>query len=161
MPPTNSCSANFTLDGYLVRQPTLIPTCLLAAVIGITGFVTITRLAKTLSNPLYRISFLSYACMMTSSMIVNCLLPNLSQDQVPTGIALYVSLIDLGLTSSIAYSFGINGLIDSGLLKPLSLLTYMLFFGGFGACFGGWIYIFTSGWWMGTQSPIYNKILLL
>lgn len=126
----------------MIRQPALIPTCLAAAVIGIYGFSTITRLSKSLGkqdlkyiimfsyvysgNPLYRVSFLSYALMMTSSMIVNCLLPNQSQDTPPTGIAYFVSLVDLGLTSSIAYSFAINGLIDAGALKPLSLLTYMV-----------------------------------
>lgn len=112
--------------GFQIEEPALIPTCILAAIIGLTGFFRI-RKTTTTGHFSYSISFLLFGIMMSDAMFVHCFLYQ------PNFIGLFVEWIDVTLTSCVALSFGFNGLVDLGLLKESScgtkiamIVTYVL-----------------------------------
>jgi len=126
------------LGNFTIYEPILIPLFIAAAIIGIVGFIK-TRQLSTRGHIVYSISFLMYAFMMTSAMILHCFI------YIPQGplslLTIVFSTIDAGLTSSIAISFFFNGLIDIGALKE-NTKTYMLMFTSYTAVFIAWLFAF-------------------
>jgi len=100
-------------NGFVVQEPALIPTCLLAALIGFTGFAKIRKTSVT-GHFSYSISFFLFGCMMSDAMFVHCFLYN------PTHLGYLVEWIDVTLTSCVAISFGFNGFVDLGWLDETS-----------------------------------------
>lgn len=135
---SNPCSVAWTFgDSFTITDPSLIPTCLLAALVGLYGFRTISQHSNTRGHVVYAMSFLMFACMMTDAMFVHCFLTGQK-----TLLSYLVGLIDVGLTSSIGLSFLYNGLVDVGVMKENTLSSFVVMFGSYALIFCAWVYEF-------------------
>jgi len=133
---SNPCAVTWTFgNNFVISDPSLIPTCLLAALVGLYGYRTISSLTNVKGHTVYALSFLMFACMMTDAMFVHCFVAG--ED---TWLAYVLGLIDVGLTSSIGLSFLFNGLVDVGLMQGNTFPSFMVMFGSYGLIFGAWIY---------------------
>lgn len=131
------------IGSWGIQSPELIPCCLMALYLGIT-LSRATIKTKTNANVVYAITFLMVGCMMTFAMIGDTLLPLNVSDKSP--LLILVFTCDVGLTSSIGYSFMIDGLVDAGILHQNKKSTYWILGGGMAAIFSGWIYTFITQW---------------
>jgi len=146
------CSETIIFKEITIYQPSLIPTCILAAIIGLICGSKIYQ-KNVVGHVSYCISFLMFGCMMSFAMIVNCFF----QINQMTIWGLFFALFDVGLTSCIALSFFWNGLVDVGLIKECPR-TYILMFISYFAIFGGWVYALLTQWINGF---IYLYVLLI
>lgn len=113
------------LRDAVIVEPALIPSCILAALIG---FICSSSLRKMKINGSgsYSVSFFLFGCMMTSAMIVHCFCQNNKKLEIIFGI------LDGGLTSCVALSWLFNGLVDVRLVnerkttaKLIAFLSYV------------------------------------
>jgi len=157
----DSCEANLTFALFshrvVIEQPTLVPLCLLAALIGVTGFLQVRKSARSLSNPMYAWSFLFFAIMMSFAMLVNCF-TRMSSGSTPTLLDLVLMVFDAGFTSGIAVSLFLNGLIDVKILSPASRLTHTLFVVDFVGCFTAWALSIVLNW---SNCYVYLYVVLI
>jgi len=127
-------------DGYkfCIQNPTVLPTCILALLIGLFCSKRISKLpGKFPARWFYHLTFFLYGIMMTSAGILHCFLgdhKNLSNilqntdDNSMEFISLLVAVIDAGLTTNIAITFLFCGLCDIGFLNPKIILTRIILF---------------------------------
>jgi len=123
-------------NGYELGLPLLSLFSLIALIIGLYCSSRIWA-SKLPSRRFYGITFFTYGVMMTSAMFADSIIPGFHSKArwlvILEGI---VGWIDGSLTSSIAISFGFNGLADVGLINEGSkkstiamALTYISIFG--------------------------------
>jgi hypothetical protein len=125
-------------DGYqlCIENPTLLPTCFLALLIGLFCSQRISQLSgKFSSRWFYHLTFFLYGIMMTSAGILHCffadqptlsdLLANPNADSIRF-LHLLVAVIDVGLTTNIALTILFCGLCDIQFLNPKSICTRCL-----------------------------------
>jgi hypothetical protein len=145
-------------DGYklCIDNPTIFPTCILALVIGIYASKHIGQLPEKFATRwLYQLTFFLYGIMMTSAGILHCFLDDkqkLSTIVENTNansfefIQLFVTIIDVGLTTSIAVSFLFCGLCDIQFLNPLAMVTRWLLLGSYCTVFLLWTLGIVNEW---------------
>jgi len=104
---TNCTSGLVFENGYTIIEPSLVPTCILAEIIGIYCGRKIAQ-TNVRGSVVYSITMYMYATMMTFAMLADCLV---SWDGL---FRLVLEFIDVTLTSSVALSFAFNGLVDVG-----------------------------------------------
>eukprot|EP01104_Vermistella_antarctica_P017497 TRINITY_DN6202_c0_g1_i1.p1 TRINITY_DN6202_c0_g1~~TRINITY_DN6202_c0_g1_i1.p1 ORF type:complete len:305 (+),score=48.46 TRINITY_DN6202_c0_g1_i1:141-1055(+) len=131
----------WNIDGFQISEPSLIPTCLLAAFVGIWGGSHILRTRPSVGSMSYALTFFMFAFMMTDAMIAHCFLPYVSGNSTPSAIGMLISVLDVGLTSSIGLSFGFNALIDLGILKETKATFAVMITSYVGLC-ALWYYTF-------------------
>jgi len=112
----------------------LIPLCIMAAVIGVRGCQTIRKSAAQ-SNRTYSRAYGMYAVMMTCSGLSHCVVPS-STNLV---FNFLVTFLDLALTSSIAFHFGLAALADLGLDEDGKMMRLLVTLGETGI-FGAWLW---------------------
>jgi hypothetical protein len=116
-------------DGYefCLQNPTLLPACILALLIGLFCSKRISKLpGKFPSRWFYHSAFFLYGIMMTSAGILHCFIGD--QQTTESAFGLIVAVIDVGLTTSIAITFLFCGLCDIKFLNPQSIITNCLLF---------------------------------
>lgn len=121
-----------------ILKPTLIPTCILALLIGLLCSKRIAQFpGKFPSRYYYRLAFFLYGIMMTSAGILHCFIGD--QVSLSTILAdtdddsggffyLLISVIDVGLTSNIAVTILFCGLCDIKFFDPKKTGTRVLLF---------------------------------
>jgi len=134
-----ACNNSITVHGHIIAEPSIIPLCALAAAIGVLGFVKAKQTGKEGSLS-YSFTFLMYAFMMTAAMITDSL-TNLFPGKLWN---LIIPLLDASLTSSIAFAFSIDGLVDVGIMEDgiwsvLSILIAIIVF------FIAWFIVVVTG----------------
>lgn len=140
---SDPCVATWQWGSYTIIEPSIIPTSILAAIVGVYGFSKISKYTKTVGHVSYSLSFLMFAVMMSDAMFVHCFFDRKSLAGMITG------LIDVGLTSSIGMSFLFNGLIDLGILRETSYFTIFSMLATYFGLFVAWIYSFEYNWTQG------------
>ncbi|CAF3959100.1 unnamed protein product [Rotaria sp. Silwood1] len=138
------------IDGHklCIRSPTLIPTCILALLIGIFCSKNISKLPEKFSTRwLYQLTFFLFGMMMTSAGILHCFLgdPNKLLDTLRNSdtdsflfLQLLFAIIVAGLTTNVAISFFFCGLCDINFLNPNSRSTSFLLIGSYFTVFVLW-----------------------
>ncbi|CAF0796590.1 unnamed protein product [Adineta ricciae] len=136
--PAKWCVNDYDGSSFCIDNPALLPTCILALLIGLYCSKRIHSLpGKFPTRYYYQLTFFLYGIMMTSAGILHCFLDDkqkLSTILRSTNgnsmdfIQLVVTVIDVGLTSNIAVSFMFCGLCDIKLLNPQSAVTSCLLF---------------------------------
>lgn len=149
--PTNfandgaNCTAQVTVNGFIVYNPMVVPACLLAVIIGLYGGRVIRAISPKRGSYSYSITYTMYCFMMWHSMLVHCITPSIKNDLL-TAI---VGLIDAGLTSCIAVSFMWNSFVDNKWLDETSCKGKAIMFGSYTLIFIAWAatfyYKFTNG----------------
>lgn len=146
------------IDGYnfCILSPTLIPTCILALIIGLYSSKRISELSKRFSTRwLYQLTFFLFGMMMTSAGILHCFLGDvqklsniLQDDNIDSFqcVQLLFAIIDVGLTTSIAVSFLFCGLCDVGFLDPKSKCTRVLLISSYFVVFLLWTLGILNQW---------------
>jgi len=142
--------------GLTLRQPTVIPVCWLAGLIGIIGFFQL-RKTRVTGSFSYSISFLMFGIMMLDASVGDCILP-LSAFESTTGLIIF--LLDVGLTSSIAVSFMFNGLIDVGLIKETVTSTKVLMLLSYLSLFVAWYVALVKSWDLAFQ-VLYEDVIAI
>jgi len=132
-----ACNATVSINGYIIVNPSLIPTCILAVVIGVYGFLSVRAQKPARGYATYSLTFLMYGFMMTSAMFADCLSENLKPFTADLS-----AIIDAGLSSSIAVSFAFNGLVDLGLLNESHWYCWVMELTCFATLFVSWIVAF-------------------
>lgn len=130
-----------TIGGYTIMEPELLPCCLMALIIGLT-LAHKTLKIKAPNSLFYAITFATIGVMMTDAGWNDCLLPNLFPNN--KFVHFYYAIIDVGLTSTIGFMFMIDGLLDAGVLKPKSPVTWSILATGAIAIFVGWYFALVS-----------------
>lgn len=141
----NSTCDRINIDGLEVQSPALLPTCLLAAIIGFYGYSVISK-TNVRGSKIYALTFLMFGTMMSDAGFNDCILAvNGTQGDL---YHIFFGILDVGLTSSIGLTFAFNGLVDIGLIPETNALFAVL---GvlYGCLFAGWYYTFATGWEMG------------
>ena len=106
----------------------------MAAMIGIRGSSLIYASgAKGFRT--YGRAFRMYAIMMTCSMLAHCIVPSSTNHM----FNFWATYLDLVLTSSIAFHFGVAALVDLGLEETGKIATFLVAFGE-AAIAGLWLY---------------------
>jgi hypothetical protein len=134
--PAKWCVYDYNGYKLCIENPTLIPTCFLALLIGLICSKRISQLpGKFPSRWFYQLTFFLYGIMMTSAGILHCFLndqPKNTNDDSIRMVYLLVAVIDVGLTSNIAITFLFSGLCDIKFFNPKSHCTrwllYILYF---------------------------------
>ncbi|CAF0977373.1 unnamed protein product [Rotaria sordida] len=140
----SSCPSSFVkwcfndIDGYkfCIQNPTFIPICILALLIGLYCSKKISKLSGNFPTRwIYQLTFFLYGIMMTSAGILHCFLGDprklshtLRHNDADSNlfIQLLFAIIDAGLTTNIAISFLFCGLCDIKFLNPKSTCTHFL-----------------------------------
>jgi hypothetical protein len=126
---------------FIISSVSLIPTCILALIIGLWTSKQIRAKTNFDSKWIYNIAFFLFACMMTDAMFVHCFIQPTSQSL----FGLLLLVIDLGLTSSIATTFMWAGLADIELIDPRHWTSKLCVYGSFVVLFAAWIYSILHG----------------
>ncbi len=135
-----------TIGNYTIISPALLPCCLGALIIGLT-LAKKTIKMQTTNSLFYALTFAMVGCMMTDAGWNDCLLPNLfPHDKF---IHQFYAIVDVGLTSTIGYSFLILGLLDAGILSQKSKITWGIYIVGTILIFYGWIKTIVGHWYPG------------
>lgn len=104
----------------------LVPSWMLAVVIGTCFGVRFLELGRQVTGSLaYSITYLMYAVMISSGLVVHCLFLVECRVQSPSQYFIDAAKIDASLTSCVAVSLAFNGLIDLKLLSERSYATMM------------------------------------
>lgn len=143
--PWNSTCDTATINGFEIQSPELIPTCILAALIGFGAYCSISK-TNVRGSKIYALTFFMFGTMMSDAAFNDCILA--VHGDMQDLLHIVVGIIDVGLTSSIGLTFAFNGLVDVGLLtegRCLFGLLGLLYTGLFAA----WYYTFTIGWMNG------------
>ena len=145
-------------SGYqlCIQNPTLLPTCILALMIGVTCSKRLTQLpGKFPSRWFYSLTFFMFGMMMSSAGILHCFLGDVHSSTNISGnvaeasgkfIQLLFTIIDVGLTSNVAVSFFFCGLCDIGFLNPQSSCTRWLLFASYFTVFTLWTLGILNQW---------------
>jgi hypothetical protein len=112
----------------------LIPLCIMAAIIGYQGSGVI-RLSKAKGYKTYSRAYGMYAIMMTCSGLAHCVVPSSTN----IWFNFVITFLDLALTSSIAFHFGLAALVDLGLDEDGKFMT-TLTWSGLGSIFALWMW---------------------
>jgi hypothetical protein len=131
---SDPCLSYITICGFRVYYPMLIPLCLMAAMIGIRGAKAI-AMTGAKGYKTYSHAFGMYAVMMTCSGLAHCIVPS-STSAVFNFVVTY---LDLALTSSIAFHFGLAALADLGMDENGKMMSFLTTFGEV-LIFGLWYY---------------------
>jgi len=132
--PAQWCIHNSAGTPFCIQKPSLIPTCILALLIGLICSKRIARLpGKFSSRYYYQTAFFLYGIMMTSAGILHCFIGDqVKSSTISDGsgsfLQLFVTVIDVGLTSNIAITILFCGLCDVNFLNPNSSITRILLF---------------------------------
>jgi hypothetical protein len=135
--PCGTTSIQF--GDWQINTPSLIPTCIAAALIGIICGLKIKR-SNASSSTAYSKSFFMFACMMTDAMIYHCFL----HDQRNTIFTMFSAIVDAGLSSSIGLSFGFNALFDMGVMQP-GIRSSLIMLGSYAMIIAAWLYTALNG----------------
>jgi hypothetical protein len=128
-----------------IENPTLIPTCMLALLIGLFCSKRISKLpGKFPSRWFYHLAFFLYGIMMTSAGILHCFLHD--QQATQTLLGLVIAVIDVGLTTNIAVTFLFCGLCDIRFLNSQSMVTRYLLFISYLVIFVLWTLGILNNW---------------
>lgn len=142
--PNSTC--NFiTIGSVHVYNPMLFPTCVLAAYIGFSSYLTISK-TNMPSSKFYAMTFAMFGMMMSDAFFNDSIL---SVNGTQSDLLHFVfMIIDVGLTSTIGMTFAFNGLIDVGLISE-STTTFTVW--GFlsGLLFGLWTYVIQAQYYEG------------
>ncbi|CAF1113373.1 unnamed protein product [Adineta steineri] len=136
------------IDGFdeyklCIENPSILPTCILALMIGLFCSKRISQLPGEFpSRWYYHLTFFLYGIMMSSAGILHCFL----NDDTKSFTSLAVAIIDVGLTSNIAVSFLFCGLCDIQFLNPKSATTRWLLFTTYSIIFILWTFGLTKQW---------------
>lgn len=153
--PAKWCTDDDDAYHVCILNPSLIPTCLLALYIGVSCSNRIADLKSHFpSRWFYQRAFFLYGIMMTSAMILHCLI---GDEQVSTTdnnnnvnfvefIRLFVTVIDVGLTSNIAITILFCGLCDIKFFNPQSTATRYLLTVIYFCIFLLWALGLVNGW---------------
>jgi hypothetical protein len=140
-----SCN-QIDVGSFGIHSPLLIPSCLAALVLGIIFSKRMYR-TKTDSNIFYAVTFMAIGVMMTISMLNHCFFPlNLSEDNFFYSLAAF---LDVDLTSTIAFLFLLDGLLDLRIINQNQRRTYKVFVVGFLSISLGWLITMSTGWELG------------
>ncbi|CAF4463394.1 unnamed protein product [Rotaria sp. Silwood2] len=146
--PVKWCFNDIDEYKFCIKNPTIIPLCILALLIGLYCSQKISKLpGKFPTRWLYQLTFFLYGMMMTSACILHCCLgdpqklshtlQNNDTDSI-LPIQLLFLIIDVGLTTSIAVSFLFCGLCDINFLNPKSNYTRFLLMSSYFTVFVLW-----------------------
>jgi hypothetical protein len=170
--PTKPIEWCVNYDGceLCVRSPTLVPTCILALIIGLTCSNCIRQLPGAFpSRWFYQTAFFLFGIMMTSAGILHCFLPDhrlsTSIEQTPADasfpfLQLFVTVVDVGLTSNIAVTFLFAGLCDVRVFSPQSLRTRHLLFATYLLVFLLWTLSILQRWTWATL-VLYDGVIVV
>ncbi|CAF4313417.1 unnamed protein product [Rotaria sp. Silwood2] len=146
--PVKWCLNEMGSSPFCIRSPTLIPTCLLALLIGVYCSKNISKLPEKFETRwLYQLTFFLFGIMMTSAGILHCFLGDpqrlsltLRNNGVDSLLVIQIlfAIIDAGLTTSVAVSFLFCGLCDINFLDPKSNATRFLLIGSYFIVFVLW-----------------------
>ncbi|CAF1135393.1 unnamed protein product [Rotaria sp. Silwood1] len=141
---------------FCIQNPTLIPTCILALLIGLYCSKKISKLPGKFSTRwLYQLIFFLYGMMMTSAGILHCFLSDpqklshiLRNNDIDSSlfIQLLFAIIDAGLTTNIAVTFLFCGLCDIKFLNPKSNCTCFLLISSYFIVFILWTLGILNQW---------------
>jgi len=134
------CASSIEVWGYTINEPSVIPTCILAAIVGYLGFISLSRHSNVRGAMVYSYSFFMFGTMMSDAMFVHSFFDEKSIAGQITG------LIDVGLTSSVGLSFLYNGLVDLNIISERSVLSIVVMLLSYIALFGAWLYSFATHW---------------
>jgi len=93
--------------------------------------------------------------MMTDAGVVDCFLVFLPY----TTIHWMLAILDVGLTSSIAWGLFVCAFLDAKILKDDSILTKIIFFAGIGGIFCAWYYCLIVIQWSLAMLVLYDGIV--
>jgi len=142
---TYSACDSITIGNYDIQSPELIPTCIIAGIIGINGFIQMRKQTNRTGYLSYAFTFLLFGIMMPDAMLTDCLLPHWGNpDDWPHFL---IAVLDVGLTSSIGLSFGFLGLIDLGIISENSTGTIVTMVCSYLFFFGAWSYVIQNQMW--------------
>ena len=134
-------------DNFCITEVSLIPTCLLALLIGTyTSNQIKTRFANVKGSWMYAVTFLCFAIMMTDSMLVHCFIPRPNIKDRFFIVELIVNLINLAGTTSIAVGFFFCGLSDINWINADSIQSKVAFSSSFVAVFIAWYLALINQW---------------
>ncbi|UJR20559.1 hypothetical protein I4U23_023686 [Adineta vaga] len=166
--PAKWCVNDYDGSSFCIENPSILPTCMLALLIGLYCSKRIYQLpGKFPVRYYYQLTFFLYGIMMTSAGILHCFLDDKQKlstllqstnDSSMDFIQLIVTIIDVGLTTSIAVSFLFCGLCDIRLLNPQSTVTRCLLFISYFIVFLLWTLGLINQWeW--TFSVLYLDVI--
>jgi len=138
---TIACDIGF-VSGVELQAPELIPTCIVAAIIGFTSFNKIRQCKNSLGHGVYSLSFLLFGIMMSDAAFNDCYLPNNPVNNLFW--AFFFPVLDVGLTSCVGLSFLFNGLVDVGWINESSTGTKATMAVSFISLFVAWIWAFIN-----------------
>jgi len=132
----------WTIGDWTIQSPELVPTCVAAAVIGITAGNAIRKLVPVTTNSriMYMITFYTFAVMMSDASLTDCLLAHVGNDN--DDLHFFVGLVDVVLTSSVALSFSFNALADLDWISGDSMWTRACMLFSYGVLLAAWIIAF-------------------
>jgi len=110
IPSSLWCDVVVTFAGLRFHEPFVILLCLLAAAIGVSGFLR-EKNSLLYASRNYSLTFGLYGVMMTCAMFTDCL-----QETIPLKLWKAFSIANASLTSSISICFALCGLIDVGVI---------------------------------------------
>jgi hypothetical protein len=132
--PVTWCMDDSDESKLCIQNPTLLPACILALIIGLYCSKRISKLpGKFPSRWFYQITFFLYGMMMTSAGILHCFLGDSNKLTTNTDdpfqyLQFIVTVLDVGLSTNIAVTFLFCGLCDIHLFNPQAICTrYLLF----------------------------------
>lgn len=142
-----------------IYSPTVLPTCILALIIGLTTSNSLAKIpGKFPSRWFYTLTFFLYGIMMTSAGILHCFIG----DERATSdlLNLFIAVVDVGLTSNIAISFLFCGLCDIGFFNPKSSATKYLLYLCYLIIFTLWTFGIVNEWaW--TYHVLYDGVIVV
>jgi len=138
----SSMCDTITIAGYVIQSPDILPSCIGAAVIGIYGWKQIKQYPNITGSFIYSFTFLMLAFMMSDAGLTDCIF---ARDVSNPLLLLLITLVDVGLTSSIAMNFGFMGLIDLGWIDGNSRSTFMTMCLCDAGLFAAWLYEIIKG----------------
>ncbi|CAF3202472.1 unnamed protein product [Rotaria sp. Silwood2] len=148
-----SSPAKWCIDGYdgykfCIQNPTLLPLCILALLIGLFCSKCISKLAgKFPSRWFYYLAFFLYGIMMTSAGILHCFIGDRQTNEDSSeNIRLFIVIIDVSLTTCIAVTFLFCGLCDIQFLNPQSICTRCLLLSSYFILFLLWTLAVINEW---------------
>ncbi|EFC41821.1 predicted protein [Naegleria gruberi] len=134
-------------DGFCITEVSLIPTCILALIVGVyTCHQIRRRFAHVRASWMYSLTFLCFAIMMTDSMFVHCFVPRPDPQSKYFVISMIVNLINLGGTTSIAVGFFFCGLADIKWIDGDSFQSKLAYGCSFVAVFLAWYLALINQW---------------
>nr|AEN94437.1 hypothetical protein [Philodina roseola] len=128
-----------------IYSPTVLPTCILALIIGLTTSNSLAKIpGKFPSRWFYTLTFFLYGIMMTSAGILHCFIGD--ERATADFLTLFVAVVDVGLTSNIAISFLFCGLCDIKFFNPKATVTKYLLFICYFTIFALWTFGILNEW---------------